>query len=114
MHELGILSSMLKTLENIMEEENLTHIDKIVLQVGEISGIVPDYLEYCFPAAVYKTKFEDMKMEMEIIPGYVKCGYCSEEFNALKNDRKCPKCGATDNMSPIMGQDFLIKEIQAY
>lgn len=114
MHELGILSSMITMLEDIMEKENLSHIEKIVLQVGEVSGIVPDYLEYCYPAAVYKTQFEDMKMEMEVIPGIVKCGYCGEEFNAVKNDLKCPNCKAVDNMTALTGKEFIIKEIQAY
>ena len=39
MHEVGIISAMLKTIEGVMEEENLTKVEKIVLRVGELSGV---------------------------------------------------------------------------
>ena len=44
MHEVGIISSMLKTIEKVMEQENLTTVETIVLQVGELSGVVPHYM----------------------------------------------------------------------
>ena len=52
MHELGILSAMVKTIEKVVQQEELTHVEKIVLEVGELSGVVPSYLESCYPAAV--------------------------------------------------------------
>ena len=113
MHELGILSSMLKTLDQIMIDEKLEHIEKIVLQVGEISGVVPHYIEECFPAATYKTKYEDLVLEMEVIPGIVRCNDCGEEFNAAECDLKCPKCGS-QNLFPLSGREFVLKEIQGY
>ena len=68
MHEVGIISAMLKTLGRVMEEEGLSHVKKVVLEVGELSGVVPHYMEECFPAAVYKTPFADMEMEMSVVP----------------------------------------------
>ena len=43
MHELGLLSAMVKTIEGIAQEERLERVEKIVLQVGELSGVVPAY-----------------------------------------------------------------------
>ena len=62
MHEVGIISAMLKTIEGVMEEENLTKVEKIVLRVGELSCVLPHYMRECFPAAVYKTRFQDTKL----------------------------------------------------
>jgi len=112
MHELGILSSMLKTLDQIMIDENLSSIEKVVLRVGEISGVVPAYIEECFPAAVYKTKYENMQLEMEVVPGIVRCNDCKKEFNAYLHDLKCPNCGSQD-LFPLSGREFMIKEIIA-
>ncbi len=112
MHELGILNHVLKTLEKTMVKEQLTHIDKVVLQVGEISGVIPSYIEECFKAAIYKTQFEDLKLEIEIIPGIVRCNECSEEFNGYIQNLKCPNCNS-QSLTPISGLDFLIKEIHA-
>lgn len=112
MHELGIISAMVKTVENIAIEEKLTKIEKIVLQVGELSGMVPEYIENCYPAAVYKTFLEDTELELEIIPGQVRCCDCSQEFNAVKYDLKCPECGS-NHLEALSGREFIIKEIIA-
>ncbi len=113
MHEVGIISSMLRTVERIMAEEKLTRVDKIVLQVGELSGVVPHYMEECYPAAVYKTKFQDTKMEMEVIPGLVLCEQCGERFNAYQFDLSCPVCGNRQTLTPLSGRELTIKEIIA-
>lgn len=44
MHELGILVHMAKTLKSLAEENQLTEIGGITLEVGEVSGIVPEYM----------------------------------------------------------------------
>ena len=114
MHEVGIISSMLKTIEKVMEQEQLTHVEKIVLQVGELSGVVPHYMEECFPAAVYKTRFQDTKLEMEVIPGIIRCEECGSEFNGYKFDLQCPRCRCKTRTTPLSGRELIIKEIQGY
>ncbi len=112
MHELGILSAMLKSIEKIMEEENLHRVEKIVLQVGELSGVIPDYLEKCFPAAIYQTNFTDTQLEIEVIEGIVRCNNCQEQFNGYRHDLICPVCGKQD-LEALSGRELLIKEILA-
>ena len=112
MHELGILSAVVKTVEQIVKDENLTKVDSIVLQVGELSGVVPSFIEECYPAAVYKTSLEDTELELEIVPGIVRCRDCDVEFNAVEHDLKCPKCG-NSNLDALSGREFMIKEIRA-
>lgn len=112
MHELGILSAVVKTVEQIAADEQLTQIDKIVLQVGELSGVVPSYIEDCYPAAVYKTSLADTELEVEIVPGIVRCKECGTEFNAVQHDLKCPNCGSA-NLDALSGREFMIKEIHA-
>ena len=114
MHEVGIISSMLRTIEEVMEQENLTKVEKIVLQVGELSGVLPHYMESCFPAAVYKTRFQDTKLELDIVPGIARCLCCGEEFNGLKYDLTCPGCGNRDQFDRLSGDELIIKEIQGY
>ena len=114
MHEVGIISAMLKTIEGVMEEEKLTKMEKIVLQVGELSGVMPHYMKECFPAAVYKTRFQDTKLELDIIPGIVKCNGCDLEFNGLKHDMTCPTCSNRHDFRRLSGDELIIKEIQGY
>ena len=114
MHEVGIISAMLKTIEGVMEEENLTKVEKIVLQVGELSGVLPRYMQECFPAAVYKTRFQDTRLELDIVPGIARCNRCEMEFNGLKYDLTCPTCGNRDDFERLSGDELIIKEIQGY
>lgn len=114
MHEVGIISSMLKTIESVMEQENLTKVEKIVLQVGELSGVLPHYMEACFPAAVYKTRFQDTKLELDVVPGIARCNRCGKEFNGLQYDLTCPDCGNREDFERLSGDELIIKEIQGY
>lgn len=112
MHELGIISAIATTVLDIMKKEGLSSVEKIVLQVGELSGVLPHYVEECYPAAVYKTLLEKTKLEMEIIPGTVRCNQCGEEFNAVLHDLRCPKC-RSENLEALTGRELIIKEILA-
>ena len=44
MHELGIVVHISKTLEELAQENNITDIRRVTLQIGKVSGIVPEYL----------------------------------------------------------------------
>lgn len=113
MHELGLLSAMVKTIEGIAKEEKIDRIEKVVLQVGELSGVLPSYLESCYPAAVYKTFMEDTKLELEIVPGIARCRDCGAEFNAVEHDLKCPQCGG-QSLEALSGREMIVKEIVCY
>ena len=52
MHELGLVFQMAKVVEeSLAGEEDITAIDTVVVEIGEISSVVPHYFESCFPAA---------------------------------------------------------------
>ena len=114
MHEAGIITAMLKTIEGAMAQNHLTKVEKIVLQVGELSGVVPHYMQVCFPAAVCNTPFRDTKLELDIVPGIVRCNGCGLEFNGLKHNLTCPSCGNGHDLQRLSGTDLMIKEIQGY
>ena len=40
MHELGIVFHMIKTVERIAEENALTSVSSVTLELGEVSGVV--------------------------------------------------------------------------
>jgi len=111
MHEVGILCAILKKVDKIVEEENLTHVEKIVLQVGQLSGVVPHYMDECWPAAIYKTKYQDTKLELEVIPGIVRCEECGMEFNGFMYNLICPSCNRETKTTPLSGRELIIKEI---
>jgi len=111
MHELGIVMEIVRVVDDLAKEQGITTVDAIVLQIGELSPVVPKYIEECYPAAVDGTFMENTKLEIEIMPGNGMCTDCSSVFNVLKSEGVCPKCHSK-NFDVLSGRDFYIKEIK--
>jgi hydrogenase nickel incorporation protein HypA/HybF len=112
LHELGVVIEVIKTVENLAEKNKLTKIDKIVLQIGELSSMIPRYIEACYPAAAEGTILQDTKLEIEVLPGNAICRKCNKVFNLIENNNKCPHCKSRD-WEILCGKEFMIKEIVA-
>lgn len=113
MHELGVVIEVVKKVEKIAIENNLTKIESIVLQIGELSSMIPKYIESCYPAAVSNTILEKTRLEIEIIPGNGMCKNCNKVFNLKENNGVCPHCNSSA-WELLSGKEFIIKEILAY
>lgn len=48
MHELSIVTYVIEQVEKIAKENELTDIQSVTLEFGEVSGIVPEYLSDCW------------------------------------------------------------------
>ena len=112
MHELGVVFDIIKTVENIAKINGLTKIDTLVLQIGELSSMVPKYIEACYPAAVDGTLLHNTKLKIEVLPGNGKCKKCNKVFNLIEHNSKCPNCKSGD-WELLSGKEFMIKEIVA-
>ena len=112
MHELGVVIEVVNRVEKIAVENNLTEIEAIVLQIGELSSMIPKYIESCYPEAVSNTILENTKLEIEIIPGNGMCKQCNKVFNLKENNGICPKCDSNE-WELLSGKEFIIKEIIA-
>ena len=113
LHELGVVIEVVNTVEKIAVEQQLTKIDTIVLQIGELSSMIPKYIESCFPAAVDGTMMEDTKLEIEVLPANALCKECKKVFNIPANQGTCPACSSR-GWEMLSGKEFMIKEIRAY
>lgn len=112
MHELGIVYEVIKVVDNFVEENNITRVEKIVLEIGQLSQAIPRFIEECYPAAVDATAYENTQLEIEVLPAIGKCNDCEEVYNIVDQRRVCPKCGG-NQFSLQSGQEFNIKEIVA-
>lgn len=113
MHELGVVIEVVKTVQRFAHQNRVTQVDSIVLQIGELSSMIPKYVQDCFPAAVDGTRFEQTKLEIEIIPANAMCHQCQQVFAVLANRSICPDCGS-QQWGLLSGKEFNIKEIVAY
>ena len=115
MHELGIVFEIQKRVTAVAEENglSLSDIAQVVVEVGEASTIVPRYLKECWPAATDGTEMEHAELVVELLIAKVRCKKCGEVYEYLKNNKKCPVCGAWECVM-VTGQEFNIKEIAVF
>ncbi len=113
MHELGLTDALLRTIKDIVRKEELTHVDSVTLEIGELSGVVPAYMTDCWAAVIDGTEFADTKLVIEPIPGIASCMDCDGEFRIDVNSFRCPFCGS-HKLTPVSGRDMTLKEIAAW
>ena len=112
MHELGICDALLKMVRNIAEEEELEEIQRITVEVGTLSGVVPAYMSDCWVAVTDGTELQDSEFVVETLAGTARCMDCGIEFVADLDDLSCPECHGKKLM-PMTGKDLTLKEILA-
>ena len=112
MHELGIVYEVIKVVDNFVKENNLSKVEKIVLEIGQLSQAIPRFIEECYPAAVDETPYEHTKLEIVTLPANGECHECNEIYNIVENRKVCPKCGGED-FKLISGEEFNIREVVA-
>ena len=110
MHEIGVVRSMLRTVEEFASENEIDRVVKIVVQIGDLSMIVPKYVEELYSVVVKDTQFADTELVVEIEEGQGVCRECRRAFHIVKNEGYCPRCGKR-NADIISGRDFIIKEV---
>ena len=70
MHELGVLSYAVKTVDGIAEKNGVDRLKFITLDVGTESGFVPEYFMKLFPVAVDgKDRFNSSELKINLVSG---------------------------------------------
>ena len=93
MHELGIIIHISKTLKEVAEENEVTKIGSVTLEIGEVSGIVPEYLLDCWD--YYRKKSDllsESELRIETLPAVTMCENCKKTYPTVKFGRQCPYC----------------------
>ena len=114
MHELGVVFHVIKTVENLAKEHELTEIKSVTLEVGEVSTVIEDYLKKCWKWSIEKKSvlLKDTELLIEKIPAITYCEDCGENYGTVEHGKKCPHCGS-DKTYLLQGNEFNIKEIEA-
>ena len=113
MHEMGIVLHLARTLDETAEQEKLTRIGKVVLQVGEVSGIMTDLFTDAWD--YFKKRHEVLKdstLVLETIPAVTWCDNCKQTYETVKYGKECPYCHSGETWLQ-QGDECIIKEIEA-
>ena len=110
MHEIGVVRQLVRTVTAFAEEHGVRDIREVVVDCGELSLVIPEYLEELYPVVVRGSILENAKLRVCTVPGLAECDHCDEIFNVVENEGRCPNCGSFEK-TILSGRDFTIREI---
>lgn len=93
MHELSVCIALMEQVERIAREHQAGCVERIVLQVGPLSGVEAPLLEHAWPLAATGTLAETAELVIETAPVKVKCTRCGAESEVAPNRLLCAACG---------------------
>ena len=113
MHEMGIVLHLARTLDETAEEQHLSRIGSVTLEVGEVSGIILDYFTDCWD--YFKGRhpvLKDSVLKIEQIPAVTWCNACKTTYPTVQYGKTCPNCGSGETWLQ-QGNEMNIKQIVA-
>lgn len=92
MHEMTIAVSIVDVAVTTANQNNAAKINAISLEVGALSGIEQEALEFCFSEACKNTIAEGAKLIYRSLPATAHCPNCNNTFEAWERAEPCPDC----------------------
>lgn len=111
MHELGIVFHIIKQVKDVAIENNAKSVRSVTLDIGEVSLIIPSYLEDCWNWAVKKEDImQDCKLICNVIKAKTYCEDCQNIYDTVTYGKICPNCHSAHTYLKI-GSEVEIREI---
>jgi hydrogenase nickel incorporation protein HypA/HybF len=110
MHELSIAQGLLELLREEMEKAGAVKLRSVRLEVGGLSGVVPEALSFGFQVVAAGTELEGAELIMDFIPVRCACRECGGRFEVDNCDFRCPACGGSA-VETLSGRELSVKEI---
>ena len=107
MHELAVTQSVV---EGVTERLGGSRVTRVVLEIGAISGVVPDAVRFCFDICAAGTSLEGARLDIVDVPARARCGACKEEFILTDGIGLCG-CGSAD-LQFLSGKELRIQSVE--
>lgn len=108
MHELSIAQNVIEIIEEEAKNNHAASVSEVELEIGLVSGVVPDALKFAMDEAIKNTLLEKAKITYHITEGKGRCNHCSHEFTIDGLYAMCPECNSF-SFEVIQGKELKIK-----
>jgi hydrogenase nickel incorporation protein HypA/HybF len=92
MHELSIAQSILEIAEKAAPPNPKTVITSVGLQVGELSGVEAEALQFALSIIKKDTVLDKAGLNIEVVKGEAECSQCRTVFAIPSFGTCCPQC----------------------
>ena len=110
MHELSIVTSIVKTAEKEVRDNGGEKVLEIYLEIGKLSGVEMQSLHFIWELCTKETVLQDSKLTIAEPEGIARCAECETEFQLEKIYDSCPNCNSPFK-NIISGKELKIKKL---
>lgn len=112
MHELGIAFHIITEIDKIAEENKVQSVKAVTLEIGEVSSVIPKYLEDVWVwACEHRSKYmKGCELKIIVIKAISYCKSCKKTYSTLEG-KTCPHCGSKETYL-VEGDQVSIKNIE--
>jgi hydrogenase nickel incorporation protein HypA/HybF len=111
MHELSIIADLFEIMEEKAREKGSNKIISVKLQVGKLSGVVPEFLITAFDVYKKDTMAAGAKLEIEEIPLTIQCKTCGKTMTKEDFVFICLHCGSHD-LKTLTGTELFLEKME--
>ena len=111
MHELSLTQSIVDLATENAHREKAVTICSISVEIGALSGVIAEAMEFAFDVCSKGTLAEGAKLKIRHIPGRGRCLECHEESEIDTLTYTCPNCGKLA-LETIQGQEMKFTEME--
>ena len=108
MHEMAITQGIIEICESHAKGRRIQSVD---VEIGELSSVVPEAIEFCFEACSQGTLAEGARLNIIRIPGSGLCMDCGSETTLTALFGACSHCGSF-RVTPVTGEEMRVREIE--
>lgn len=112
MHEMSIAQSILEIVLEEAKAHGAEQVASVKLRIGQMTGVVPDSLSFCWGLLTEGGPAEESVLEIETVPLKAACRDCGAEFSVEKAVFKCPECESGE-IEITQGRDLTLQSIEA-
>lgn len=111
MHELSLTLSLIEIAEDHARRENATIITSLTMEIGALSGVIPEAVEFAFEACSRDTLAEGATLEIRRIPALGHCQECGQECAMESLLDGCTTCDSFA-LKILKGQEMALIEME--
>jgi len=111
MHEMSLCENILEIIEEQAQQQNYQKVKTIYLEIGTLSSVEPDAMQFCFDAVMQSPLVLGAKLEITIIQGKAWCTDCAKNVEIDQRYDACPSCGGLQ-LQINAGETMRIKELE--
>lgn len=111
MHELSLAAGILDIVQHSVPAVDAARVRAVRVRVGELAGVVPDSLAFCFAAIVADTAYAAAVLAIDRVPAEAACGECGCVTRLPGTGLVCPACGAL-GMAIRCGEELQVVDVE--